>query len=108
MNDETKYRLLRLLDASPDLSQRDLAREVGKANYCLRALMEAGWVKIREFTDTDDRRACGYLLTGKGIEEKARVGVQFLRQKVKEHADLTQELKELRQEVAGLSLSRKE
>lgn len=112
MNEETKYRLLKLLDARPDLSQRDLARElgisVGKANYCLRALMGKGWVKVREFTNTGDKRAYAYLLTGKGIEEKGRVTVQFLRQKMKEYDDLIRELEALRREVAELPLSRED
>jgi EPS-associated MarR family transcriptional regulator len=112
VNEETKYRLLKLLDASPDLSQRDLARElgisVGKANYCLRALIEKGWVKVREITNTGEKRAYAYLLTGKGIEEKARVTVQFLRQKMKEYDDLIRELEALRREVAELPLSRED
>lgn len=61
MDDDTHYRLLRLLEANPELSQRDLARELGtslgKINYCLNALIEKGWVKARNFRNSRNKLA---------------------------------------------------
>ncbi len=77
LNDEIRYRLLKLLSENPNLSQRRLAEElgisVGKVNYCLKAVIEKGWVKMGNFARNPDKRTYAYLLTSKGIEEKARV-----------------------------------
>ena len=86
--EEAHYRLLRLLDASPNLSQRELARELGvslgKVNYCVNALIEKGWVKARNFRNSNNKLAYAYLLTPRGIEQKAAITVQFLHRKVAE------------------------
>lgn len=109
MNEETRYRILKLLEESPDLSQRRLARElgvsVGKANYCLKALVEKGWVKAGNFARNEDKRVYAYLLTPKGIEEKARVTLRFLDRKQQEYDALKQELEALRREAAELVLA---
>ena len=81
--EESHYRLLRLLDSSPNLSQRELARELGvslgKVNYCVNALIEKGWVKARNFRNSNNKLAYAYLLTPRGIEQKAAITVYFLR-----------------------------
>lgn len=102
---ETHYRLLRLLEAKPHLSQRELARELGislgKINYCLGALIEKGWVKARNFRNNRDKLSYAYLLTPSGIEEKAALTVNFLRRKMAEYDALKQEIEELKREVDG-------
>ena len=102
---ETHYRLLRLLEAQPHLSQRELARELGislgKINYCLGALIEKGWVKARNFRNKRDKLSYAYLLTPSGIEEKAALTVNFLRRKMAEYDALKQEIEELKREVDG-------
>ena len=102
---ETHYRLLRLLEAKPHLSQRELARELGislgKINYCLGALIEKGWVKARNFRNNRDKLSYAYLLTPSGIEEKAALTVNFLRRKMAEYDALKQEIEELKREVNG-------
>lgn len=107
MNEETRYRLLKLLSDNPDVSQRRLAKalgvSLGKANYCLKALVEKGWVKAGNFARNEDKRAYVYLLTPKGIEEKARVTLHFLKRKQREYDALEQELERLRREAAELS-----
>lgn len=101
--DETRYRLIRLLEANPRMSQRDLARELGvslgKANYCLRALSQKGLVKVRNFKNSRNRTAYKYLLTPKGIEEKARLTLQFLKIKTQEYESLRIEIEQLRKEA---------
>ena len=104
--DEVRYRLLRELDANPAASQRDLARllgvSVGKLNYCLRALVDKGFVKVNNFRHSDNKLAYAYLLTRRGIEEKARVTVAFLQYKLTEYAQIERDIAELRAEAAGI------
>lgn len=103
LSDEVRYRILKRLTADPNISQRDLAREldvsVGKVNYCLQALIEKGFVKVNNFRNNKNKLAYAYLLTPHGIEEKARVTVAFLQHKVREYAELQEEIETLRQEV---------
>jgi EPS-associated MarR family transcriptional regulator len=103
--EDTHLRLLRLLETRPDLSQRDLARELGtslgKINYCLNALIEKGWIKVRNFRNNQNKLGYAYLLTPRGIERKAAITVQFLRRKMDEYEDLKREIELLRHEVAA-------
>src|SRR3989338_6679821 len=98
MDDDTHYRLLRLLEANPELSQRDLARELGtslgKINYCLNALIEKGWVKAQNFRNSRNKLAYAYLLTPQGIEQKAKLTVRFLRRKIAEYNTLETEIEQ--------------
>jgi len=104
--EEAHYRLLRLLDSSPNLSQRELARELGvslgKVNYCVNALIEKGWVKARNFRNSNNKLAYAYLLTPRGIEQKAAITVYFLRRKMAEFESLKKEIARLRREVDRL------
>lgn len=104
MNDDAHYRLLKLIEANPDISQRELAREMGvslgKANYCLKALVGKGFVKLENFRRHGNKLAYAYLLTPAGIEEKARVALAFLRRKEREYETIRQEIVLLREEVA--------
>ena len=101
--DEAHYRLLRLIDAKPSLTQRELAREMGvslgKINYCVNALMEKGWIKARNFRNSNNKLAYAYLLTPRGIEHKAIITLQFLRRKMAEYESLRQEIDQLLREV---------
>lgn len=100
---DTRFRLLRALEREPDLSQRQLARELGlslgKTNYCLRALAERGWIKIRNFKKSRDKRRYLYVLTRSGIREKTRITHRFLQRKIAEHQSLTEEIERLRAEL---------
>jgi len=104
LTDEHRYRILKLLEARPDLNQRAVAAELGislgKVNYCLRALIEKGLLKANNFRNNRNKRAYAYFLTPKGMEEKTRITVQFLRLKVAEYESLNQEIERLRAEVA--------
>jgi EPS-associated MarR family transcriptional regulator len=111
--EDLRYKLLKLLAEEPQISQRDLAGRlgisVGKTNYCLTALVDKGLVKINNFRRANNKLAYAYLLTPGGIEEKARVTVSFLQRKIREYAELQEEIDALRQEMqvpgAGQNLS---
>lgn len=103
LNDETRYRILKALEADPQASQRRIADELGislgRVNYCLQALIRKGLVKADNFRNSDNKRAYLYLLTPRGIEEKARVTARFLRVKLDEYEILKREIEELQQEA---------
>jgi EPS-associated MarR family transcriptional regulator len=100
--DSSLWRVLRLLDASPRLTQRELARELnvslGKANYCLRALTAKGFVKVQNFRNSTNKRAYLYLLTPEGVAAKANLTRHFLARKREEYDALRLELELLQQE----------
>ena len=106
---ESHYRLLRLLESSPQLTQRELAREMGvslgKVNYCVNALIEKSWIKARNFRNSNHKLAYAYLLTPRGIEQKAAITVHFLRRKMAEYESLKKEIARLRREVGQAAVS---
>ena len=110
MDEELRLRLLRLLTESPELSQRDLAQRLGlslgKTNYCLRALIDKGWVKVNNFRSSNNKLAYAYVLTPSGLGAKANATTAFLRRKQEEFAQLEREIEELRQEVSKLPAER--
>lgn len=105
LDDDTRYRLLRLLTERPDLSQRELAVELGlslgKTNYSLRALIERGWVKVQNFRSSNNKLAYAYVLTPVGVSGKLRAAAEFLHRKQLEFAKLESEINDLRCEVAA-------
>ena len=100
LSDLQRLELLKLLQEQPHLSQRDLARamgvSLGKANYCLKALMEKGLVKLERFRANPDKRQYAYLLTAAGLKERTRITLAFLRRKVAEYETLEKEIQQLR------------
>ena len=106
LTDETRYKLLKLLGENPHINQRELANELGislgKTNYCLKALIEKGWVKVGNFRQNPRKLQYAYLLTPGGLEEKARVTLRFLKRKQQEYETLLGELEELREEAAAI------
>jgi EPS-associated MarR family transcriptional regulator len=103
LNETTHYSLLKTLEENPGLSQRDMAKRLGvslgKINYCLNALVEKGSVKINNFRNSDNKPAYAYLLTPRGVEQKARLTIEFLQYKVQEYERLREEIEELKKEV---------
>jgi EPS-associated MarR family transcriptional regulator len=101
---EIRYRLLKLLEKNPNLTQRQMAEKMGlslgKFNYCLKELAKKGIVKIERFTTSDNKAGYIYLLTPKGIQEKTRITANFLKRKMDEYEQLKKEIRELRQEVS--------
>lgn len=106
LSDENRYQLLKLLEENPELSQRQIASalgiSLGKVNFCLRALINVGSVKAGNFSRNPNKKAYVYLLTPKGIEEKARVTLRFLAKKQAEYDALKQEISELKTEAKAL------
>ncbi len=103
LDETTHYSLLKTLEENPGLSQRDLAKKLGvslgKVNYCLNALVTKGSVKVNNFRNSGNKLAYAYLLTPRGIEEKARVTVEFLKYKIQEYERLKKEIEELQREA---------
>jgi len=103
LTDEYRYKILRLLEKDPHLSQRGIADalgvSLGKVNYCLQALIEKGFVKARNFRNSSNKKAYMYYLTPRGIEHKARVTARFFARKLAEFEALTREIESLRAEV---------
>lgn len=101
--DKQHLPLLKLLHTQPQLNQRELAERMGvslgKANYCLRALMEKGLVKLENFSHAENKRKYAYLLTPAGIEEKTRITLDFLKRKQAEYEIIRSEIEALQQEL---------
>src|SRR6185369_6897882 len=95
-SDDLDYELLDQLTKEPAASQRRLASRmgvsVGKVNYCIRALVDKGWVKANNFRRSDNKLAYAYLLTPSGIEAKARLTRSFLKRKLIEFEQLQSEI----------------
>ena len=110
LQEDTAFRVMRLLEVNPKISQRELAQALGVSlggvNYCLKALMEKGWVKMRNFQNNPHKHEYAYLLTSKGVAEKAGLMARFLKRKIKEYEALKKEIAGLKRE--GLKRERKE
>ena len=104
MNQEDlHHQLLKILQTHPHMSQRELAKKMGvslgKANYCMRALIEKGLVKLENFQQAENKRKYAYLLTPAGIEEKTRITLAFLRRKEAEYETIKREIAALKGEL---------
>ncbi len=103
LSDEYRYKILNLLEKDPELSQRDLASalgvSLGKVNFCVKALIDKGLLKAKNFRNSKHKSAYMYYLTPTGIEEKARVTVRFLRRKMAEYEQLKVEIEALRRDA---------
>lgn len=103
MREETYLKVMRLLQENPDLTQRELAEHlgvsVGSMNYCLKALMEKGWVKMKNFIHSKNKFGYVYVLTPTGIAERADLTSKFLARKVAEYETLKYEIEILKAEV---------
>ena len=104
LTDEYRYKILKRLETNPEISQRELAQELGislgKANYCLRALVQKGLLKVNNFRNNQNKAAYLYLLTPHGIEEKAKVTLRFMQYKMDEYETLKPEIELLQREAA--------
>lgn len=102
-SEDLHFRVLRLLQDHPDLSQRELAERLGVSNgklhYCMRALMEKGLVKLGNFAHSKHHLGYAYLLTPAGIRQKAAMTSDFLQRKMAEYEALRAEIAALQAEV---------
>ena len=103
--DELRLRVLRALEVNPELSQRQLAAELGVSlggvNYALKALVERGFVKADNFRKSGNKVAYLYVLTPQGVAEKASLATAFLGRKLEEYEVLRQEIEALKGEVGS-------
>ena len=97
-NLEDQFNILRQLQRNSNYSQRNLAKKLnlslGKLNYCLRDLKEKGLIKMRNFEKNPNKINYVYILTPKGISEKTRLTLNFMKRKMKEYDELKKEFKE--------------
>ena len=103
LNEDKYFRLMRILEATPDISQREMAKVLGVSfgciNYCLNALIDKGLVKIQNFNQNQNKFGYVYLLTPKGIAEKASLTSSFLKRKMDEYEALKVEIETLKSEL---------
>ncbi|MBI1417901.1 MAG: MarR family EPS-associated transcriptional regulator [Limimaricola sp.] len=103
LQEDTHFRVLHLLEKNPEMSQRELAQavgiSVGATHYVLNALIEKGLVKLANFTAAQDKRRYAYVLTPRGIADKAAITKRFLARKLEEYEALRQEIEEIRREA---------
>lgn len=105
LQEDTSFRVLRLLQENPEMSQRELAKaagvSVGGMHYILNALVEKGFVKLGNFTASEDKRRYAYVLTPKGIARRAALTRSFLIRKMEEYEALKYEIEQLSSELEG-------
>lgn len=105
-NDDIQLRVLRLLEANPQMTQRELAEalgvSLGKTNFCIKALFEKGLIKLHNFQTSRHKLAYSYLLTPIGIAEKSAITARFLKRKMAEYEQLRVEIASLQHEVAEM------
>lgn len=103
LSDDIRHKIFKAIEENPEINQRTLAVQLGvslgKANFCLQALMDKGWVKAQNFRNSKNKVAYAYLLTPSGIREKAKLTVRYLQIKMQEYELLKQEIEELTKEV---------
>ena len=101
--EETHFRVMRLLEEDPSISTRDIAKKIGISNgaayYCVTALVQKGFVKLKNFTQSKNKANYIYELTPRGIRAKAALTVSFLERKRSEYEDLKLEIERLESEL---------
>ena len=107
LTDEYRYKILKILEINPEINQRYLARELGaslgRTNYCLKALIKVGLLKVTNFRNNRNKLAYIYFLTPSGIKEKSLVTERFLKSKLQEYEALEAEINLLRNETKDIT-----
>ena len=102
--DEIQLKVLRILHEQPELSQRNLAKELGVSlggiNYCFKALVDKGWIKLENFRASKHKLGYIYVLTPSGLKSKSLLTMDFLRKKLLEYEQLSNEINVLKAEAA--------
>ena len=100
---DAEYLMLKKLEDNPHLTQREISKELGvslgKTNYIINALIDKGWIKLKNFKGSDKKLGYSYLLTTQGIAEKAMLAQKFLKKKSDEYNKLKEEIENLRNEL---------
>jgi len=105
LHEETHLKVLRLLQGTPRMNQREVSEalgvSLGKVNFCLKALVDKGLIKVKSFRKSQNKLAYAYLLTPFGISEKSAITARFLKRKMAEYEHLQAEIAALQLEVSG-------
>jgi len=103
LENEEALRIIREIDQSPEVSQRELSTRLGislgKVNFLINALIGKGFIKVENFKKSSNKIAYLYNLTPKGIEEKSRMTYHFLKRKMREYEQLELEIRQLQEEM---------
>ncbi len=110
IQEDTYFRIMRILQENPDLTQRELANKIGMSvgglNYCLNALIDKGLVKMQNFSNSKNKFKYMYLLTPMGVAEKVALTTRFLSRKIEEYDALKLEIDALSSEVYAPGLDK--
>ena len=102
--EEIQLKVLRRLQQTPEVSQRVLAKELGislgSINFCFQALVEKGWVKMQNFSQSPTKLRYAYLLTPTGVAQKSKLTAEFMKRKVVEYEALELEIEKLKSEIS--------
>ena len=103
---QNEFQILKSLEQYSSPTQRQLSNDLGvslgKINYCLKSLIEKGFIKVNNFRNSNKKIQYSYLLTPKGVEEKAKLTLDFIRIKTQEYDTLKQEIESLKQEEKNM------
>jgi EPS-associated MarR family transcriptional regulator len=103
---QNEFQILKSLEQYSRPTQRQLSNELGvslgRVNYCLKSLIEKGFIKVDNFRNSNNKTQYSYLLTLKGIKEKAKLTLDFIRIKTQEYDTLKQEIESLKQEAESI------
>ncbi len=107
LQEDTHFRVLSLLHANPDLTQREIANALGLStsgiNYCIRSLINKGWIKVQNFSESKNKFGYIYVLTPVGLAQKIAITAKFLQRKIREYEDLRNESDRLTKEIQNSS-----
>jgi EPS-associated MarR family transcriptional regulator len=105
---DVHFRVLHLLEEEPELTQRELAQKLGISlggvNYCLKALIEIGHIKVGNFSKNPNKSVYLYLLTPQGVAEKANLAADFLKRKMVEYYALKKEIDAIQSKMSRFTL----
>jgi EPS-associated MarR family transcriptional regulator len=103
---QNQFQILKSLERDSRPTQRQLSNDLGvslgKINYCLKSLIKKGFIKVNNFRNSHNKVQYSYLLTPKGIEEKANLTLDFIRIKTQEYDTLKQEIESLKQDAKSM------
>lgn len=108
VNIDTQFRMLRHLEAAPTSTQREIAQDLGVSlggvNYCLKALLEKGYIKAQNFRSSNNKLRYAYILTPRGVAAKTALTGRFLKRKLADYEALKLEIQTLQAEVGEKSI----
>jgi EPS-associated MarR family transcriptional regulator len=109
LQEDTYFRVLRILEEMPDITQREIAKKLGIStsglNYALNALIDKGLVKVHNFSESKNKFGYAYLLTASGVAEKVSLTSRFLQRKLQEYEEMRTEIESLRSELDSQSIN---